>query len=73
MALLRVDNLSSWLLGVLGLREVIRADGEETESASGRSLEGFEQGIASLHLYCTRFFGHEVDDIHAATTAATRS
>jgi hypothetical protein len=28
---------------------------------------------ASFPLYCTRFFGHEVDDIHAATTAATRS
>jgi alpha,alpha-trehalose phosphorylase len=28
---------------------------------------------AYLDVYCTRFFGHEVDDIHAATTAATRS
>jgi 60 kDa SS-A/Ro ribonucleoprotein len=41
--------------------------------AATGTLNGTFYASAEDQLYCTRFFGHEVDDIHAATTAATRS
>jgi hypothetical protein len=43
------------------------------KSRTGLLLVALSWCWASTGMYCTRFFGHEVDDIHAATTAATRS